>query len=124
MQCEPIIFKLFKAEYFPHAENWAVDEKSLIEWVDWELDKAHRSMGALSGALGAKPDGTGANVRDVDLLGFLSLLEGKMAASRAVLGVLLEMHGLSRSREQHEADKAAFRAKYPDSYFAGSHESV
>ncbi|MFZ1567180.1 MAG: hypothetical protein WAT29_00045 [Thiolinea sp.] len=114
MQREFIIFDLFKAEHFPYAKNWDVDERSLIEWTEWELDKAQRSMSALSGALGGKPDDTRANVRDVDLLGLLGLLEGRLAAVRAALNIVLEMNSAAKSREEHAAAKAAWRAAQSD----------
>lgn len=116
MQREFIIFDLFKAEHFPYAKNWDVDERSLIEWSEWELDKAQRSMSALSGALGGggEPDDTRANVRDVDLLGLLSLLEGRLAAARAALNIALKMNSAAKSREEHAAAKAAWRAAQSD----------
>ena len=85
MISEALAAKLFKAEHFPHLEFGKENDKGVLEWADWELEKLEGCATALLGALGSRPVGTGASIRDIDLIGFLSTLEGRLHSVRAAL---------------------------------------
>ncbi|WP_287602373.1 hypothetical protein [Thiothrix sp.] len=63
-------------------------ESDLIEWASWELDTVARSLRMVGCVVGGCPVGSDAVIRNEDLDGFLTLLEGVTERARKGLDLL------------------------------------
>lgn len=86
MFSETLSARLFKTENFPQTAFRENDSQGdLIEWADWEVEKVAGSLSALSSALSAKPKDKAASLQDADMVGLLTLLEGRLRMAGAAL---------------------------------------
>lgn len=86
MFSETLSAHLFKAENFPHSNFKADDTQGrLLEWADWEVEKVTGSLSALSSALSASPETRKASLLDKDMIGLLTILEGRLRMVGAAL---------------------------------------
>lgn len=86
MFSETLSARLFKAENFPQSSFQEGDsQSSLLDWVDWEMEKVAGGLGALAAALSVKPKDKAASLQDSDLVGLLTLLEGRLKVAGAAL---------------------------------------
>lgn len=86
MFSETLSARLFKAENFPQSSFQEEDsQSSLLDWVDWEMKKVAGGLGALAAALSVKPKDKAASLQDSDLVGLLTLLEGRLKVAGAAL---------------------------------------
>lgn len=86
MFSETLSARLFMAENFPKSEFEQADTQGdLIEWADFEVEKVAGSLSALVSALCANHSGRGASVLDFDMVGLLSILEGRLKVAGAAL---------------------------------------
>jgi hypothetical protein len=66
-------------------EKMFESDHAALEFAENQVERVERSMLALSCALGAGPDGTGASIRDSDLDGMLSLLADTLNDARKIM---------------------------------------
>ena len=66
------------------------DDRDLLEWAEWEIEKVERSLLAVSAAMGLRPETGRASIPDSALDGLLCILSERLSESRKAINTVIE----------------------------------